>query len=258
MGDNLKIEKIKKLNSGKYAIIMDNNKIITYDEVILKYNLLFHKEIDEELLNNINIDTKYYDVYNKVLKYISTKMRSELEINKYLDKLEVDEIDKKNIIIKLKDIGLINHNNYAVAFISDKMNLSTDGPNKIKNELLKHHIELDTIDRELDKYDEEFIYEKLNKLIIKKIKNNTKYSSYILKQKILNHFLELGYNKEMILAIFHDNYKENNNIIEKEYKIIYNKLSKKYEGKELDYKICNKLYQKGFLKEEIDKIKNGF
>jgi len=63
----MKIENIKKLNSGKYKIELDDkNKIITYDDVILKHNLLYHKEVDTDKLNELNIDTKYYDVYNKL------------------------------------------------------------------------------------------------------------------------------------------------------------------------------------------------
>jgi len=50
-------------------------------------------------------------------------------------------------------------------------------------------------------------------------------------------------------------YSENTSIIEREAEKIKKKLSKKYEGKELEYQLITKLYQKGFLKEEIDKIK---
>ena len=69
LGDIMKIEKIKKLKSGKYKLEIDNDKIITYDDVILNNNLLFNKEVDEELFNQLNIETRYYDVYNRVIKY---------------------------------------------------------------------------------------------------------------------------------------------------------------------------------------------
>ena len=52
----MKIEKIKKLSNGKYKIELDNKeKITTYDEVILEENILYKKEIDNELINKINI-----------------------------------------------------------------------------------------------------------------------------------------------------------------------------------------------------------
>ena len=51
----MKIQKIKKLKSGKYKLeLEDGTSIQLYDEVILNHNLLFHKEIDSELFSQID------------------------------------------------------------------------------------------------------------------------------------------------------------------------------------------------------------
>ena len=95
----LKISKIKKTSSGKYNLILENNeKITTYDDVILKNNLLYNKELNSEELNKVNTDTRYYDIYNKCIKLISTRYRSEKEIIDYLNKNNIDD-EKKSIII---------------------------------------------------------------------------------------------------------------------------------------------------------------
>ena len=61
----MKIEKIKKLKSGKYKLELDNDQsIITYDDVILKNNLLYNKEIDNDKLN---------ELYNKPLEFLIDK-----------------------------------------------------------------------------------------------------------------------------------------------------------------------------------------
>ena len=44
-------------------------------------------------------------------------------------------------------------------------------------------------------------------------------------------------------------------VVRKEYMKLYNKLSKKLEGSDLDYQIRMKLFQKGFTTEEIEAIK---
>lgn len=249
----MKIEKIKKLKSGKYKLEIDNDKIITYDDVILKNNLLFNKEIDEELFNQLNIETSYYDIYNRVVKYITTKMRSNLEIKKYLKKLNVDEIDQEKIINDLTKIGLINDNNYVKAFISDKIHLSNNGRLKIKKELLEHNIDEDIIDSELNKYEDEIFIEKINKIIDKKIRTN-KSSIFILKGKLYQELTNLGYEKELIMPCL-DNVNENDNKnIEKEAMSIYNKLIKKYELEESLQKLKSKLYQKGFKIDDINEI----
>lgn len=250
----MKIEKIKKLSNGKYKIQLENKEVITtYDEVILNENILFKKEIDNELLNKINNQNDYYKIYNKTLKYIMTKIRSEKEINIYLDKQNVEKIDKEKIIKKLKDNNMLNDKTYLKAFIADKVRLSSDGKEKIKKQLLEQDIDSKLIDEELEKYDEE-IKEKLEKLINKKIKTYYKYSEYIAKQKIKEYFINLGYKIDEIDEVLNKIKIENTDSIKKEYEKQYNKLSKKYKDKELEYKLKNTLYQKGYKIDEINKI----
>lgn len=247
----MKIEKIKKQKSGKYILEMDDNsKLQLYEDVILNNGLLFKKEIDSELFNKLNLENNYYEVYNKVLKYISNKMRSEVEINKYLDRIECIEKDK--IISKLKSMNLINDDLYLKAFINDKICLSLVGPNKIKKELLEHNIELDKIEEELVKYENMFP-ERINKIISKKIKTNNK-SIYMFKQKMINELIESGYNKEDILNELEKYTFDESKNIKKDYDVIYKKLSKKYKDEELKNQIKNKLFNKGYNYENIKEI----
>ncbi|MBP3461238.1 MAG: RecX family transcriptional regulator [Bacilli bacterium] len=250
----MKIEKIKKLNNGKYKIELDNKeKITTYEDVILEENILFKKELNNEIINKINIKNDYYKIYSKTLKYIMTKLRSEKEINIYLDKQNIEKKDKEKIIKTLKENRLLNDNNFYISYISDRLRLSNDGPDKIKNDLLNHNIDINKIEEELDKYND-LIYEKLEKLIIKKTKQLNKYSEYILKQKIKEYFINLGYKKDMIEELLNNITIDNDEALKKEYEKQYNKLSKKYKNEELTYKIKNNLYQKGYKLDEINKI----
>lgn len=247
----MKIEKIKRQKSGKYILEMDDDsKLQLYEDVILNNGLLFNKEIDSELFNKLNLENNYYEVYNKVLKYISNKMRSEVEINKYLEK--IDCIEKEKIINKLKDMKLINDDLYLKAFINDKICLSLVGPNKIKKDLLEHNIELNKIEEELLKYESTFP-ERINKIISKKIKTNNK-SIYMFKQKIISELIDSGYDKEdIIIELEKYTFDESNNI-KKDYDIFYKKLSKKYKGEELKNQIKNKLFNKGYNYENIKEI----
>lgn len=250
----MKIEKLKKINSGKYKVKFDNNDEITiYDEVILQNNLIVNKEVDNERLEQIILDNSFYDIYNKVLKYISIKIRSEKEIDEYIKKYNFLEYSDK-IKSMLRKNNLINDISYMKAYVYDKVNLSSDGPNKIFKYLKSQEINDVDILFELDKYKDEF-YEKLNRLMNKKISSNHTNSHIGLKNKLLLYFTDLGYNKCDIIDAFDKFYKCDDSIIEKEYNKLYNKYSKKYEKEKLDYVIYNKLYLKGFTKEDIDKIK---
>ena len=74
----------------------------------------------------------------------------------------------------------------------------------------------------------------------------------MLNQKIISDLVNKGYDMALIKQILENEVFDNNLVIEKEFKKIYNKLSKKFDGSELYYNLKNKLYQKGFTKEEIE------
>lgn len=252
----MKIKTIKKINN-KYKIILENNEIITtYDEIIIKKNILYKKELTEEIIKEINEENEYYDSYNKILKYINTKLRSKQEIIEYMKKQEIEKEYQTKIIERLQNNNLINDEIYAKAYIHDKISFSNDGPNKIKKELLRQKIDETIIDIELEKIDKEIINKKLKKQVEKKINNNTKYSNNMLKQKLIMYFVNLGYDKSEIMNYI-ENKKENNiEIIEKEYNKIYNKYKNKYDEYKLKQTIKQKLYQKGFEMDEINEIIN--
>ena len=247
----MNIEKIIKLKNNKYKIVFDDHEITTYDNVILDNNLLYKKNIDKENYDKIIKDTNYYDIYNKCVKSILKKRKSEKEIKEYLDKFNIDNKDK--IISKLKEINLINDRDFTRAYINDKIYLSKCGINKIKNDLINLGIDIIIINEELSNIDKSIFQDLLEKQVLKKIKNNTKYSNYQLKQKILNEMINLGYEKEDILSIIDVNIISDNEILEKEFNKIYNKLKTKYSGYELNQKIKQKLTIKGFKVDDINK-----
>ena len=248
------INKIEKFKDNKYKITIDGEIITTFDNVLLNNNLLYKKEIDEEMYKIILKDTEYYNNYNRVVKYILKRRRSEKEIKKYLTKLEVNEKDINSIIIKLKDINLINDKEYCKAYINDKVNLSKQGINKIRIDLIEQDIPIEIIETELSNIDVNLLNNRLEKIILKKINYNRKYSNNQLKQRILNEMINLGYNKENILNILEKNIKDDSKILETEFDKLYNKLSKKYFDKELSNKLKQKLMLKNFKIEDINNL----
>ena len=253
-GDNMEINKIVKMKDNKYKIYIEDESIITYDNVILENDLLYKKNVDSNLYKKIILDTEYYDVYNKSVKYILKKKRSENEIYKYLKKFDIDDNKINKIVNKLKDLKLINDLEYCKSFINDKIYLSKCGINKIRIELLEQNIPYDIIEEELKKVDTNILNERLEKLILKKINSNKKHSNYLLKQKILNEMINLGYDKNNILEIIDNNLKDNLKVLNNEFDKIYLKFKNKYSGIELQNKLKQKLIQKGFNIEDINKL----
>ncbi|HHX17095.1 MAG TPA: hypothetical protein GX725_04225 [Mollicutes bacterium] len=243
----MKITNIKKMSGGKYKISLDNKKDMTlYEDVIIKNILLSGKNVDDNLMNKITKDNNEAMIYNQSLKYISLRIRSEEELKIYLNKKNYDEKDIEKTIEKLKKAGYINDQLFAASYTNDKINLTNDGPNKIRQNLTNLKVEETIISNVISNIDEEIISNKIDKLINKQIKANKKYSGFILKNKILNYMINLGYDKDEVLKKLESIDFSNNKDIQKEYQKLYKKYSPKYSGTKLDMVIKQKLYQKGY------------
>ena len=251
----MKIDKIKKINSNTYQIVFDDKtKIKTYDEVILKNNLLYKKELDQKEIDNILKENEYYSVYNDSIKYLNKKMHTKKEYTQYLNKYELKEKDKKDLINKMEELKLINDNNFIKAYIYDKFNLTSDGILKIKKYLLEQNLSQDKIEEELAKISKEEVLEKLEKLVNKKLKI-TKGSNYQIKQKVLSSLIILGYEKQDIERYLINI--DDSNSLEKDFNKVYISLSRKEKDIDSLYlKIKQKLYQKGYETEKINEIIN--
>lgn len=251
------IKKIKKLAKNKYKITFDKEDELTlYEDVLIKYNLLAKKDLSGELIEKIKEDNFYFEIYEAALRYIDKKMRSKKEIYKYLNE-RYGNIENVNLVInKLKENGYIDDVKYCKSYVFDKLYLSKDGVDKIRECLINLDIDINVIDSEIDNIDNNFIREKLNNLIKKYILTNCGKTKTQLKIKAINHFIQLGFNKSMIEEEFDNmDIMDDENIILKEYEKLLKKYSSKYEGYKLNTFIRSKLYQRGFTIEEINSLK---
>ena len=194
----MEIVKYEKKSNGNYLIYLDDGRKIKLNEdVILKHKLLYKKEIDEFLLEEIANDNNNYDIYNKCVNYIGVRLRSIHEMKEYMERKNVtpELIDETiNRLIKNK---LLNDEIFTKAFIKDKMNFTTMGPYRIELELQKHNIDSRIISKYISEIDEKELKDKINKQITKLMKSNKNKPN--LKNKIYNNLLNLGYSSEFIL-----------------------------------------------------------
>lgn len=252
----MKINSYKKLKNNTYKVILeDNNEIILYDEIILKYNLLLKKELNQKELVGMIKENRFYSCYYEAIKYLNYKNRSKKEVSEYLKKknYSLEEIEKN--INLLEEKKWINEELYLKNFIEEQILLTNNGPKKITRKLLNLGFLEDKIKEELIKVPKEVWKEKLKKIITKKIQSNRKDGPNKIKEKILVFCLNDGFSKEDILDII-ENYELPLNVsaLQKEAIRLYKKLSLKYEGTALFYQIKGRLARRGFSLEEIETV----
>lgn len=251
----MKIEKFKKDKSNIYKVyFVDDIEISLYDDVIVKYNLLVNKEMDKKKFDEIVKYNDFLEGYYKSIKYINKKLRTELEIEKYLNKLEINSNNIKDIIELLKKDGYLNKEIYIKAYISDQFNLTSNGPLKIEKDLIGLGYEEKEVNEVICSYEWS---SRIDKIVLKKIKSYSKLSNNALKTKILNDIIKLGYPKDDIIDVLERHeFSDDTNNLKRELVKIKTKYSKKFRGNELEYKVINYLFKKGFNIEDIKRCYN--
>ena len=217
--------------------------------------MLLKKEIDEELLIEIDKYNQECDVYYIALTSINNRFKSTYELKQSLLRKEypIDLVDKA--IEKLLKQGYLNDRMFARSYINNQIITTNKGPYKISKELNEKKIDPEIINEEIQIFTEEEQITKIKKLIEKGIKTNHSRGGIVLKQKIYNDLKLNGYDISMINRIISNySFENDQDIAKKEYEKLYRKYSRKYSGSELENKIREKLYQKGL---KYDKEKNS-
>ena len=105
----MKILKYKKYKGNEYKILTDEKEYILYDDIIIKHELLLKKEIKnqewESILKENNLLKAYYDG----LKAVSTKLRTEKELQTLLRKKEYSNKEIDYAICRLTKEGYLNN-----------------------------------------------------------------------------------------------------------------------------------------------------
>ena len=252
----MQITNIKKGKKNTYLITISNNETLSfYDDLIVKYRILPKKEITEQELTCWKKENSKLECYYKGIQYLSLKMRTKKEMYQYLRKNNYEEEVIKQNLEKIEKEGLLKEENYIQAFFNDAFRFSNDGPLKLKQKLLNQELMETKIEEGLQQITKEKWLIKLEKLMQKKANSKHYDGLKKWKQKCINYFYQLGYPFEWIEEISHKIVwdEDQKNIIH-EYDKLKQKWSRKLEGEKLVFQIKKILYEKGFLKEQIDEL----
>lgn len=248
----MKLLKYKKKSNGQYEIKLDSgNTLCLYEEVILKFELLLKKDITDQELEKILLSNQEYDVYYVALKSLKNRFKSVKELRFFLLNKEYPPEYVEKAIEKLLSQGYLDDKSFAKAYINNQMITTYKGPKKIYRELLEKGVLSDIILEELAIFTAEEQNFRIEKIANKLIKSNKTRGAVMLRKKIYHDLQNLGYDNSLLEEVLSGLDMGDTKIIaKKEAEKLYRKFSRKYSGKELEFKIKEKLYQKGLYYED--------
>lgn len=247
----MKVLSYKKKKSNLYNVSFDNGETLElYDDIILKYELLITSKISDKTYREVKTENSLLEAYYRALKYIGVRMRSEMEIRKYLKRYEYTLEERNYTVDRLKKEGYIDEERYAKSFLTDQINLTLNGPKKILKSLADLGISETIASKYIEEIDGSVWRDRIKKIIDKKAKVN-KTSAKMFKHKVTSDLILNGYYSEDVHMLIDDYEIDVSDAFLKEANKIYNKLSTKYSGYELEMNFKSKMFSKGFNGDDI-------
>ncbi|WP_317366866.1 RecX family transcriptional regulator [uncultured Tyzzerella sp.] len=198
-----KIEK-QKNNNKRYSVFIDNEFAFGIDEIdLLYYKIKENEPLDKDKYNYILNKLLLKRAKDKALKYLGYKMRSKKQVIKKLQEYEFPSNVINKVIKVLEKYNYINDEDFAKAFIKDKVNLKGYGTFKISYDLKMLGVDEEIFKKYL--YDECFINEsqKAKDLLLKKLKGkNIEDLDYKEKQKVYAYLARRGFSYDSINKAF--------------------------------------------------------
>lgn len=246
----------QKKNTHRYNIFLAKGDSDAYafsvdEAVLIEFHLRKGLELNEKTIEAITQRDNLYKAYTQSIHYLSYRMRSRKEVYDYLAKKEIQHDYIEEILIRLTKEKLLNDQEFAEMFLRTRINTSTKGPNIIRNELKEKGITFAIIDKVIEGFTYEMQYEKLKKLMTKKMNQASKHSFRKKLQQLQMSMVQKGYAQDVIkevAATFSEAKDEN-----KEWEALvyqgeklYRRHGDKLEGYELRNKLTQGLQQRGF------------
>jgi regulatory protein len=137
-------------------------------------------------LDSIRLKMEYFCSYQERCIY---------DVERKLEKYEMEDAEKKEIISHLQEHQFLDENRFVALFIKSKVNLKKDGVNKIKAALYAKRIDPKLIQEHLKDIEAAIYNENMAKLITKKRQELlAKNEPAETKQKLIRYLMSKGYN----------------------------------------------------------------
>jgi regulatory protein len=130
-----KIEQGKK-NQNRANVYVDGEfSFALYLDTIVRHGLAAGQEITQEKIDEIVREDELEKAYDRAIRFIGYRMRSEKEVRDKLKSLGYQDFVIEEVPVKLKKLNLINDLEFAHLWVQDRINLKPKGKKALFLEL---------------------------------------------------------------------------------------------------------------------------
>lgn len=142
--------KLQKRKKDRFNIFLDGVFAFSLTaQALAKAGLHENQEISSKKVTTLVRESELQTVFEKVLKFLSYRPRSEFEIEEYLLKKGVGEKTRKMVLGKLKGLDLLDDLAFARWWVEQRSTFSPRGIKAVRFELRRKGIDKELIERVL-------------------------------------------------------------------------------------------------------------
>lgn len=193
----MKITAIEKQQKRKdrYSIFVDEKYEFSLSQIqVIDFGLKIGKEITTIELERFKKASSIGKYYDRILRYLSLRLRSKKEILDYLDRIGADQDQTEEIIKKLTKQNYLNDLEFAKMWVKNRRELKNASQRQIEFELKSKGIKNEIIIEAINDCSQTDLGA-IRELIIKKRKT----ARYQDELKLKQYLARKGFNYETIL-----------------------------------------------------------
>jgi len=145
--------KVQKRNRERVNVYIDGSFAFGLARIVAAW-LEVGQELSEEKIAELKADDAIEATYQKVLRYLSYRDRSEAEIRRYLHKREVTDTVIEDIVGRLLKSGLIDDHRFAHRWVENRSDLRPRSRRALSYELRQKGISNQIIDEVIEQIDD--------------------------------------------------------------------------------------------------------
>lgn len=246
--------------AGRYNVYLDEKYAFPISEaVMIKYRVFKGMEVDEQLQAEMIAADNVSKAYTRALDYLSHQLRTEKEVH---DKLRDEDVDEGVITAtmqQLRELHLLNDQQYADAYVRTAKRTSDKGPRVIRQKLRLKGVGEQLIDDALaGQFSTDDRLDNATQLAQKLAHRYERQAFKTMLQKVRQGMMSKGFDGETISAAIEALDLEPD--VDEQWTALVSQGTKlwqrnrKYAFGERAMRTKRSLYQKGFLMDDINRF----
>lgn len=146
----------QKRNKTRMNIHLDGEYAFSLSRIVAAW-LQLGMQLSDEKIARLQADDIYETAYQRAIKWISFRPRTEEEIRHRLLSLSVPEDTVRSIIEHLKNSQLINDNDFAERWVAERSDLRPRSRKALAYELKQHGIQPEIIEKVIEPLDDGYL-----------------------------------------------------------------------------------------------------